>query len=82
MSASELSRLGDMMIGTRPPLKLLPTADPEKTSLVTSDGTVEFNIARAQLYCGDDEILDSIEQQIAWIFMQYGQWEEVDTRPY
>ena len=81
MRVSELSRLGDMMIGTRPPLKLLLTADPTKTSPVASDGTVKFNIARAQLYCDDDEILDSIEQQIAWIFMLYGKWEKIDTRP-
>ena len=81
MRTNELSRFGDMMIGTRPPLKLLLSADPAKTSPIAPDGTVEFNIARAQLYCDDDEILDSIEQQIAWILMQYGEWKKVDAKP-
>ena len=81
MRVNELSRLGDMMIGTRPPLKLLLSADPAKTNPIAPDGTVEFNIARAQLYCDDDEILDSIEQQIAWILMQYGEWKKVDAKP-
>lgn len=81
MRVSELSRLGDMMVGTRPPIKLRLTADPAKTSPIASDGTVEFNISHAQLYSGDHEILDTIEQKIAWIFMQYGRWEKIDTRP-
>ena len=76
---NELSRLGDRMIGTRPPLRLRLTADPKRTSAIAPDGTVEFTIARAQLYCREDEILDPVEQQIAWIFMQYGDWETIST---
>ena len=81
MRVNELGRLGDMVIGTRPPIKLLLTADPKKSSRVASDGTVEFVIARSQLYCGDDEITDSNELQIAWLFIWYGEWEIADTRP-
>ena len=72
---NELTRLGDRIVGTRPPLKLRLTADPKGTTRMASDGTVEFTIARAQLYCSEDEILDPVEQQLAWIFMQYGTWK-------
>lgn len=75
ISKNELSRLGDRMIGTRPPLRLRLTADPKRTTPMAPDGTVEFTIARAQLYCNEDEILDPVEQQLAWMFMQYGTWK-------
>jgi len=29
-----------------------------------------------QMFCGEDEILDPTEREIAWIFMQHGEWEE------
>ena len=74
--ANELSKLGDRTIGTRPPLRFRLLADPEKTSPVAPDGTVNITIGGAKVYCGEDEILDPIEQEIAWIFMQYGEWEE------
>ena len=49
MKVNELSRLGDVMIGTRPPLKLLITCDPERTSPIAPDGMVELSIARVQI---------------------------------
>lgn len=75
ISKNELSHLGDRMVGTRSPLRLKLTADPKRTTPMAPDGTVEFTIARAKLYCSEDEILDPVEQQIAWMFMQYGAWE-------
>ena len=79
--ANELVYLGDRMIGTRPPLRLLLTTDPEKTSPVAPDGMVRFTIADAQIFCGEDKIDDPVEQQIAWLFMQYGDWRAVDPKP-
>ena len=78
---SELGRLGDRMIGTRPPLKLRLTPDQASISPVAPDGMVQFTIARAQIYCGEDEVLDPVEQQIAWMFMHYGQWEGIGPQP-
>lgn len=80
MMANELGMLGDRTIGTRPPLRFRLLADPEKTSPVASDGTVNVTIGGVKLFCGDDEILDPIEQEIAWMFMQHGQWEETGPR--
>lgn len=76
MKVNELGELGDRTIGTRPPLRFRLLPDPEKTSAVAPDGTVKITIGGVQMFCGDDEIIDPIEREIAWIFMQHGQWEE------
>ena len=47
MYMNELSRLGDLSIGTRPPLRLRLTTDPARTSPVAPDGKVEVTIASA-----------------------------------
>ena len=76
MYMNELSRLGDLMVGTRPPLRLRMTTDPARTSRVAPNGKVEATIARAQIYCGENEILDPVEEQIAWLLMRYGEWKQ------
>lgn len=74
MKTNELSQLGDVMIGTRPPLELVVTWDSERTRLVDSDGMAEGTIPGAKIYCSDQEITDPVERQVAWIFMRYGRW--------
>ena len=78
MLMNELGRLDDRTIGTRPPLRFRLEADPNSTSPMTPDGLLKFTISGARIYCDEDEILDSTEKQIAWIFMQYGDWKEID----
>ena len=81
MQANELVRLGDRTVGTRPPLRVLLTTDPENTSPIAPDGSVEFTIGNAQVFCNEEELVDPLERQIAWIFMHYGRWQEVDPAP-
>ena len=71
---NELSRLGDRMIGTRSPLRLRLTMDEARTSHVDSQGEVTFAIGGIQIFCADQEIVEPAEQEIVWIFMQYGRW--------
>ena len=74
---NELAVLGDRMVGTKPPLKLRLLADSAETITVDAvehDGSFGFTIADAQLLCGEDEIVDSTEREIAWAFMLYGDW--------
>ena len=78
---NELGILGDLKIGTVPPLSLRFVADPAKARSVSPEGTFEFTIAAVRFYCGDVEILDPIEKNIAWIFMLYGDWEENGPHP-
>lgn len=79
LKVNEMGRLGDRMIGTKPPLRIRLFADPEKTSLVAPDGTVNITIGGAKIFCDQAEIVDPIEQEIAWMFMNYGQWEEAES---
>lgn len=73
---NDLGTLGDRWIGTRPPLRLRFVADQERTSRVSADGTVRFTVGDVRMYCGEDEVLDPVERNIAWLFVQYGDWEE------
>lgn len=79
MQVNELSRLGDRMICTRAPLRLVFTMDPDRTGPIATDGTVEITIGGAKAYCGNEEIVDPVELEIAWIFMQHGDWRESET---
>jgi hypothetical protein len=73
--ANELGRLGDRTIGTRAPLRLRFTADPERTSAVGEDGEVTITFNGWQLLCGEDLITDPVEKKIAMIFLEHGEWE-------
>lgn len=75
MTANELWRLGDRFIGTRPPLRLRFLADPERTSPIAADGTVQITFGGAQMLSEDCVIEDPAEKEIAGIFMEHGGWE-------
>ena len=77
---NELGSLGDWMIGTRPPLRIRVEADPARAATVTPNGTAEFAISSLRMYCGDAEISDPVERQIAWIFIRYGEWQEMSPQ--
>jgi hypothetical protein len=77
VKVNELASLGDQTIGTRPPLRLRLTMDPARTSPISPDGMVRVTISRAQIFCADAEVTDPVEQQIAWMFMNYGEWEAI-----
>ena len=76
VQANEMARLGDRMIGTRAPLRLRLYTDAERTSPIGADGTVTVTFSAAQLFCGEAEVTDPVEQEIASIFMQHGEWVE------
>lgn len=78
---NELGALGDRTIGTRPPLRLRMLMDPNRTSAIGEDGQVLAVIGGTAMYCGEDEITDAAEQQIAWMFMQHGEWPGSEAVP-
>lgn len=79
--ANEFGALGDRTIGTRPPLKLRLVMDPERTSPIGENGQVEVVIGRVAMFSDEDEIIDPTEQEIAWIFMQHGEWLGSEPSP-
>ena len=74
MMANEFGRLGDRTIGTRPPLSLRFNADPDKPSFIDDDGLANMVIKSVQILSDGEEVTDPDEKEIAWIFMQYGEW--------
>lgn len=52
--------------------------DPDRTGSVDADGNVMATIGGVKFFCGDEELTEPIEKEIAWVFMQYGQWQEDD----
>jgi hypothetical protein len=78
---NELGTLGDRTIGTRSPLRLRLIMDPERTGPIGADGLVEAVVQSAVMCSGEQEITDPIEQQIAWILMQHGEWTGGEAVP-
>ncbi len=74
-SLNELARLGDRMIGTKPPLKLRLFADKSKPRFISADGEACLTVSHAVMFCGDINIIDPVERNIAWIFMEFGDWD-------
>lgn len=76
MKANEMAAIGDRSVGTKSPLLLRLIPDPENTSPIGEDGSVQITIGSVEVYCGEKEIVDPVEKEIVWIFMQHGEWEE------
>ncbi len=74
MTVNELSELGDEGISTRGPLVMRLTANPNKPHFVDENGIAQFIVGKAQVFSEDRELLDPVDQQIAWILMNFGQW--------
>lgn len=81
MKINEMVSIGDSLICTRPPLLFRMIADSGKTSPIGEDGEVVFTIGEIKIYCGGEEIVDPLEMEIVWMFMQYGGWEESGPEP-
>lgn len=72
---SELAALGDYMLGTKPPLVMRFVTDTAQPRTVEESGDVKFTIGAVQFYAGGVEITDPVEQKIAFLLMEYGEWD-------
>jgi hypothetical protein len=62
---NELVRLGDLSIGTAPPLKLRLTADSTKPNTIGADGVAPFTIGEVTIFSEDRPLASQAEQEIA-----------------
>jgi len=76
LKMSEMATLGDISVGTVPPLALRLYADTTKPHEVNDAGEARFTIGKASLYCGGKEITKPDEVRLAWMFMHYGRWTD------
>lgn len=75
MKVNEMNRLGDFSVGTTPPLILRIVADKNKPRSIASDGLAKFTIGSIEFLCCEKKITNKREQQYAFYFMLYGDWQ-------
>lgn len=79
MACSEMSRLGDCMVGTAPNLELHLLAKPEEASEIDDSGQALFVAREVKMYCAGSEITNDEEKKIAFYLIQFGTWVERET---
>lgn len=72
---SEMARLGDVMIGIRPEIRLEILADQDRTQRISAD-SFRITIGNVKISAGGQVLHEKRAQRIAWFFMFYGGWEE------
>lgn len=77
--ANEMGRLGDVLVGTRWPLRLRVLADSSRPSTIGPDGRGTFTTGARELFCEDRKINSMREQQIALFLAFYGDWQIIDS---
>nr|WP_153367030.1 hypothetical protein [Agrobacterium rosae] len=75
MLASEFARLGEKMIMTKPPLRLVLGAATDMPRSVSDEGLANFMIESAKIYSRDIELTDSKDLKLAQVLLLYGEWE-------
>lgn len=79
MAKSEMSLLGDCMVGTSPDLELVLLADKNEANEINTDGQALFTAREIKIYCAGNEVLDAKEKEIAFYFMRFGDWIEKES---
>lgn len=74
VKANEFGKLGETVIMTKPPLRLVLDADRTKPRTLNPEGMTEFMIVGARFYSGDTELIDPRDRRLAQILMLFGDW--------
>ncbi|MDX8327357.1 hypothetical protein [Agrobacterium tumefaciens] len=75
MLASEFERLGEKLIMTKPPLRLVLGAATGMPRSVSDEGLANFMIASARIYSRDVELTDPKDRKLAQVFLLHGDWK-------
>jgi hypothetical protein len=70
--------LGDRLIGISKPLAMRFYTDPAKPRKLEANGNCHFTIGKVTFMAGGREIVDPFEMRLAWFFLLYGRWEDVE----
>ena len=76
---SEMSLLGDRMIGTTPNLEIHILTNEYEAQKIDTSGITGFTIRETKFFCANQEIKDIIEQNILYNLVMYGTWIEKST---
>jgi hypothetical protein len=72
--ANEFGKLGEVMIMTKTPLRLVLGAATNMPRSLSSEGLANFIIGSAKLYSGDVELTDPRDRTLAEVLFLYGEW--------
>jgi hypothetical protein len=78
---SEMSIIGDMMLGTTPDLEIHFLTNEEEANEIDHDGQANFIFRDLKIYCGGKEIVDECEKGMAFQLIQFGTWIEKESVP-
>ena len=79
MKRNQMSTLGDVLIGTVPPLIIRLNADKTKESRLAENNSAHFTIKSVEFLCNNKIIKCPDEQRIAYALICYGSWEDEQT---
>ena len=75
---SEMRLLGDCWLATPPPLSMRFHTNKSKPREIDNDGVADFYIENFCLCANGNEIVDPVENAIAWFLMNNGTWSKVE----
>lgn len=75
LANNEMAMLGDVTIGTKPPLVFELVVDRTKETSIDKSNQAKFICSDVKMYCDEKEIEDYEEKNIAFYLMRFGQWE-------
>jgi hypothetical protein len=76
--------IGDVTIGTCPPLRIVLRTDPTSPAVVSLDQVsheYKITIRGVEIYAGDSLITDETDRKIFDFLRNFGTWEEEDSMP-
>jgi hypothetical protein len=74
----QMGLLGDCLVGIPKPFALRFYTEPTKPRTMSPDGRVRFTINRAAFVAAGREIIDKFEERLAWFFLWFGSWEDME----
>jgi hypothetical protein len=72
--ANESGRLGEVIIMTKPPLRLVLGAATDMPHSLSAEGLANFIIGSAKFYSGEVELTDPRDRKLAEVLLFYGEW--------
>lgn len=75
LANNEMAMLGDLMVGTKPPLIFEIVADTTHDQSIDTNHQIHFIIGDVKIYCDDKELTDLTEKNIAFYLMRFGRWD-------
>lgn len=74
MKSNEFGRLGDVLICTRPPLRLVLDVTSDMPRDLNAERLSDFVAGSGRVYSGEVELIDAKDRRLAVILFLYGDW--------